>query len=92
MVPTSHLLMLTSDPTVAWALASAISAEEAAKVLGDAGEAKGFKFDWRSLIPRLRRRSDDTEIDDAALEGVAGGVAVNSAYMPLGGGWMISGN
>jgi len=51
--------------------------------------ARGFKFDWRALIPRLRRRTDDAALDDAALEGVAGGAA--SAAMILPGGWTFGG-
>ncbi|MEN2989996.1 hypothetical protein WG926_16885 [Tistrella sp. BH-R2-4] len=88
MVPTSRLIMLASDPTVAGALVMALTAEDAARVLGDAGEARGFKFDWRSLIPRLKRQSTDRDLDDAALEGVAGGAG--GMPVPLAGPWSIT--
>ncbi|WP_372002025.1 hypothetical protein P7L68_23030 [Tistrella mobilis] len=89
MISTSQLMALASDPATAAALIAAMTPEEAARILGETGDARGFRFDWRALIPRLKRRTDDAALDDAALEGVAGGAA--SAAMILPGGWTFGG-
>ncbi|MEN2979790.1 hypothetical protein P7L78_07850 [Tistrella bauzanensis] len=89
MISTANLMILAADPQTAAALIAAMTPEEAAQILGQAGQSRGFKFDWRSLIPRLKRTSSDRDLDDAALEAVAGGLAGNTTYVPLSGNWSI---